>query len=77
MPRYSLFDVKKGDAARVVAALKGADFLGKRLYSEVADPEKDYAQASRRKSKSHDDDEPTERRDRNRDRDRSRGRHKK
>jgi ATP-dependent RNA helicase DeaD len=77
MPRYSLFDVKKGDAARVVAALKGADFLGKRLYSEVADPEKDYAQASRRKSKSQDDDEPTERRDRNRDRDRSRGRRKK
>ncbi|MCH5345965.1 MAG: DEAD/DEAH box helicase [Muribaculaceae bacterium] len=50
MQRYSLFDVKKSDAGRVVAALKGADFYGKRLYSEVADPEKDYERASRRKA---------------------------
>lgn len=54
MPGYSLFDVPKSDAHRVVSGLKGADFLGKRLYSEVADPEKDYAHASGRKSKNKD-----------------------
>ncbi|MDE6497982.1 MAG: DEAD/DEAH box helicase [Muribaculaceae bacterium] len=52
MPGYSLFDVRKADAGRVVSALKGADFLGKRLYSEVADRDKDYAHASGRKSRS-------------------------
>ncbi len=51
MPGYSLFDVRKADAGRVVSALKGADFLGKRLFSEVADPDKDYARASGRKSR--------------------------
>lgn len=51
MPGYSLFDVKKADAARVVGSLKGADFLGKHLYSEIADPDKDYARASTRRSK--------------------------
>ena len=52
MPGYSLFDVKKADAARVVAGLKGADFYGKHLYSEVADADKDYGKASQRKSQS-------------------------
>ena len=51
MPGYSLFDVRKADAGRVVGALKGADFLGKRLFSEVADADKDYARASGRKSR--------------------------
>ena len=51
LPGYSLFDVKKSDAARVVGALKGADFLGKRLYSEVADADKDYAKAATRKTR--------------------------
>jgi len=51
MPSYSLFDVKKGDAKRVVAALKGGDFLGKRLYSEIAETDKDYAHAATRRSK--------------------------
>ena len=49
MPDYSLFDVKKADAARAVAALKGADFFGKRLYSEIADVDKNYATSSTRK----------------------------
>ena len=49
MPGYSLFDVPKADAARVVAGLSGADFVGKRIYSEIADPDKDYARASNRK----------------------------
>lgn len=42
MPAYSLFDVRKADARRVVDGLTGADFYGKRLYSEIADPDKDY-----------------------------------
>lgn len=55
MPSYSLFDVSKADAARVAQALTGADFLGKRTYSEIADPDKDYAKASRRKRKNDND----------------------
>lgn len=51
MPGYSLFDVPKADAARVVHALSGADFAGKRIYSEIADQEKDYARASARKKR--------------------------
>lgn len=47
MPGYSLFDVKKGDAKRIVGALKGLEFFGKRVFSEVADPDKDYAAASK------------------------------
>lgn len=51
MPGYSLFDVKKADARRVVDGLTGADFVGSKLYAEIADPEKDYSRASsRRKS---------------------------
>lgn len=53
LPGYSLFDVKKGDAHRVVSALKGLDFFGKRIFSEIADPERDYASASTRKTKEH------------------------
>lgn len=51
LPSYSLFDVKKADARKVVASLKGADFMGKRLYSEVAEADKDYAHAATRRSK--------------------------
>lgn len=51
MPSYSLFDVKKADAHRVVGALKGADFLGKRIYSEIAEADKDYARAADRRTK--------------------------
>lgn len=54
MPGYSLFDVKKTDAPRVVAGLTGADFMGKRLYCEIAEPDKDYAKASKRKAKAPD-----------------------
>lgn len=49
---YSLFDVRKADAARVCAAIKGSDFYGKRLYCEVADKDKNYAKVSRRRSQS-------------------------
>lgn len=51
LPSYSLFDVKKGDAKRVVNGLKGAEFFGKRLYSEIAEEDKNYAQAATRRSK--------------------------
>lgn len=51
LPGYSLFDVKKGDAARVVNALKGAEFMGKRLYCEVAEKDKDYARAAARRTR--------------------------
>ena len=51
LPGYSLFDVRRADAQRVVAALKGNDFMGKRLYSEVADKDKDYARTSDRRKK--------------------------
>ena len=51
LPSYSLFDVKKSDAKRIVGSLKGADFIGKRLFSEIASQDKDYAKASTRRSK--------------------------
>lgn len=51
LPNYSLFDVKKGDAPRVVGSLKGADFMGKRLYSEVAEPDKNYSRAAARRNR--------------------------
>ena len=51
LPHYSLFDVKKADAKRVVNALKRADFMGKNLYSEIADADKDYKKASLRRTK--------------------------
>jgi len=51
MPAYSLFDVKKADAARVVAGLTGADFFGNRLYSEIAEQGKDYGHADTRKAR--------------------------
>ncbi len=46
---YTLFDVPKQDANRVIGALKGADFFGHRLYAEVADKDKDYAVANKHK----------------------------
>jgi len=59
MPGYSLFDVKKSDAKRVVANLKGADFMGKRIQSEVASADKDYAKVSMRRTKDkHADEAP-------------------
>ncbi|MCM1483016.1 MAG: DEAD/DEAH box helicase [Muribaculaceae bacterium] len=51
MPAYSLFDVPSGEARRVIDGLTGADFMGKRVYCEVAEPDKNYAQASARKKR--------------------------
>lgn len=49
LPAYSLFDVRKADARRVVAGLKGLEFFGKRVFSEIADPDRDYASLSKGK----------------------------
>ena len=51
LPSYSLFDVKKSDSRKLVEALTGADFAGKRVYCEVAEPGKDYGRASARKAR--------------------------
>lgn len=51
LPHYSLFDVRKKDAQRVVGGLKGSDFFGHRVYCEIADADKDYAHASTRKNR--------------------------
>ncbi len=51
MGDYSLFDVSKKDARKVTGALKGLDFMGKHVYSEIAEADKDYSKASRRKTK--------------------------
>ncbi|MBD5242558.1 MAG: DEAD/DEAH box helicase [Barnesiella sp.] len=59
MPGYSLFDVSKKDARRVIEGITGSEFAGKRLYSEVADPDKNYARASARKNKHSDDTQTT------------------
>ncbi|MBP3738428.1 MAG: DEAD/DEAH box helicase [Muribaculaceae bacterium] len=48
---YSLFDVRQGDAHRVISALKNADFYGKRLFLEMAVEGKDYATMSWEKIK--------------------------
>lgn len=53
-PHYSLFDVKKSDAKRVVNALRGADFMGAAVYAEIAEPDKDYKRASLRKKSKKD-----------------------
>lgn len=54
MGGYSLFDVAKADGRRVVQGLKGSEWMGKRVYSEVAAEDKDYARASARKTRSRD-----------------------
>ena len=56
---YSLFDVEKDAARRVVGSLKGAEFYGKRVYAEIADHNKDYAHAERRTRRRSDDPEET------------------
>ncbi len=51
MPGYSLFDVRNADARRVVEALTGSEFMGRRVFSEVAKEDKDYARAATRKTR--------------------------
>ena len=51
LPHYSLFDVEQGDARRVINALKGLDFFGKRMFLEIAKADKDYAMLARTHAK--------------------------
>ena len=51
LPAYTLFDVNKKDARKVVGALTGTDFFGKRIHSEIADPERDYSRLADKKKK--------------------------
>ncbi|MCH5227095.1 MAG: DEAD/DEAH box helicase [Muribaculaceae bacterium] len=51
MPDYTLFDVKKGDAHRVISALKNVDFFGTTLKPEKAVAGRDYSSGSRSKGK--------------------------
>ncbi|MCM1236559.1 MAG: DEAD/DEAH box helicase [Ruminococcus flavefaciens] len=56
LPSYTLFDVRKEDARRVIDALKGLDFFGTRLRPEVAS-DRDYsaeARMHRKKKERHD-----------------------
>lgn len=52
MPGYTLFDVRRDDAARVIAVLKNVDFFGVRIRCERA-TDRDYdAEKQRKRSKS-------------------------
>ncbi len=51
LPTYTLFDVRKADAGRIAAALKGAEFFGKRLHCEQADADKDYSRLNAKKAR--------------------------
>ena len=51
MPNYTLFDVPSQEARRVVDGLTGADWMGERLYSEIA-TDKDYQRSSSRRKAS-------------------------
>ena len=69
LSKYSLFDVNKGDAHRVISALKNSDFFGKRVYAEVAVIDKDYSADSVKAKKRASRSEITDnQRDRNRSR---------
>lgn len=48
LPGYTLFDVKKEDAQKVIAALRNAEFFGVRLRPEVAS-DRDYSSDSRKR----------------------------
>lgn len=53
LPAYSLFDVEKGAAKKVVGALKGGEFYGHRIYAEIA-TDKDYAAKGKKRGKEND-----------------------
>lgn len=49
LPGYTLFDVRKQDARRVIDALKNVDFFGTTLHPEIA-TDRDYAREARDRS---------------------------
>ena len=50
LPDYTLFDVRKDDAQRVLAALRHADFFGQPVNAEIA-TDRDYAAEARAKGR--------------------------
>lgn len=48
---YSLFDVRNGEAQKVINAIKNVDFYGKRIYCEIASLDKDYSAENKGKKK--------------------------
>ena len=50
LPDYTLFDVRKGEAQRVIAALKNVDFYGVTLRPEIA-TDRDYSSIAKRGKK--------------------------
>ena len=50
LPDYTLFDVRKGDARRVLDALRHAEFYGQPVNAEIAS-DRDYSADSRKKGK--------------------------
>ncbi len=48
LPDYTLFDVRKGDARRVIDALRHADFFGTKIHCEVAS-DRDYSADARQR----------------------------
>ncbi len=53
LPDYTLFDVRKNDARRVIDALRNADFFGERVRAEVA-TDRDYSLDKRGDTKKKD-----------------------
>ena len=47
MPGYTLFDVRKEDAKRVLNSLRHATFFGDRIHAEFAEDGRDYGSESR------------------------------
>lgn len=62
LPDYTLFDVRKEDARRVVDALRGADFFGRRVHAEVA-TDRDYSASGHKGGKPGKRKEAKEKRD--------------
>ncbi|MDE6512308.1 MAG: DbpA RNA binding domain-containing protein, partial [Muribaculaceae bacterium] len=50
MPEYTLFDVRKKDARKVVDALRNADFFGRKVRAEFA-TDRDYAREGKDRAK--------------------------
>ena len=53
LPEYTLFDVRKKDARKVVDALRNADFFGRKLRAEFA-TDRDYAREAKDRQKKAD-----------------------
>ncbi len=54
MPGYTLFDVRKQDARRVIEALRHADFFGDKIHAEIADPDRDYSAEAPKRDRNKD-----------------------